>query len=128
VLQLVRVSALARLNDDSSETRRNKETTLSTRTETLLFCPRCDSELVYPETASEAGAHQWYVLMRCPNCERAQLRLLGVATMNQLDRELDRGTAVLARDLRSMEEVNMADFVKRFVAALEAGAIEPMDF
>jgi len=97
-------------------------------TETLLCCRRCDSRLVYPETASEAGARQWYVVMRCPNCERAQLRLLGMTTMNELDRELDRGTAVLTRDLRSLEQANMAEFVKRFIAALEAEAIEPMDF
>jgi hypothetical protein len=49
-------------------------------------------------------------------------------SMELLDRELDRGTVALTSDLKRFEHVNMADAVERFIAALEADAILPMDF
>lgn len=101
---------------------------MSPRTHELQACPRCQSPLVYPELAHGIGHGHWCVALRCPNCEWAQSRMVGDELMELLDRELDRGTAVLTRDLRWMEQLNMADFVDRFVAALNADALQPMDF
>ena len=44
------------------------------------------------------------------------------------DEELDRGMEELAADLGRLARANMADDVDRFVAALNADAIQPMDF
>jgi hypothetical protein len=101
---------------------------LSPRTEPFRPCPRCSSRLVYPQIALDVGADRWRVHLRCPNCEWAQSRILTAESMELLDRELDRGTVELASDLRQFEQVNMADAVDRFSAALEADAILPMDF
>jgi hypothetical protein len=48
--------------------------------------------------------------------------------LDALDRELDRAEAEIEADLECLARANMADYVTRFVAALDAGAIEPEDF
>ena len=44
------------------------------------------------------------------------------------DEELDRGTEALVRDLQRLMRANMEDDVDRFLAALAADQIWPMDF
>jgi hypothetical protein len=101
---------------------------LAPRTDPNRACPRCGSGLVYPELALDVGAARWRVHLRCPNCHWEQSRIFDEESMELLDRELDRGTAELACDLRAFSHVNMAESVERFIAALEADAILPMDF
>jgi hypothetical protein len=48
--------------------------------------------------------------------------------LDALDRELDLAEAEVEADLECLSRANMADYVRRFVAALEASAIEPQDF
>jgi hypothetical protein len=48
--------------------------------------------------------------------------------LDALDRELDRAEAEIEADLACLIRANMADYVTRFVSALDAGAIEPDDF
>jgi hypothetical protein len=48
--------------------------------------------------------------------------------LDALDRELDRAEAEIEADLACLTRAHMADYVTRFVSALDAGAIEPDDF
>lgn len=54
--------------------------------------------------------------------------LFTVEMLDALDRELDRAEDEIETDLARISSGNMADYVARFVAALNAGAIEPEDF
>ena len=52
--------------------------------------------------------------------------MLGV--LDRLDRESEHAECEIEADLARLTSANMRDYVMRFVAALDAGAIEPMDF
>jgi len=94
----------------------------------LHFCPECCSDLVYPVDWSELGRGSWEVSLRCPDCEWHHTGEYAQDVLDSFDEELDRGTEVLMRDLKQLARANMAEQVDRFVAALEADAIQPMDF
>ena len=92
------------------------------------LCPACASELVYPVAWRSAPADRWTVDLRCPNCERTETACLGQAAAERFDEELERGAEALHADLARLSRANMAEHVERFVAALEADAIQPSDF
>jgi len=96
--------------------------------ESLLVCRECGSRLMYPATCSAHGASHWCVELHCPECGGIRVRVFGATMLDALDRELDRAEAALEADLVRLIEANMADYVTRFVAALNAGAIQPTDF
>ena len=94
----------------------------------LHVCPDCDKHLVYPVEWSEASPTHWEVELRCPNCEWSHVGAYDQDTVDYFDEELDRGTEHLVRDLKRLTRANMEDEVERFVAALDADAIWPIDF
>lgn len=96
--------------------------------EQLHICPDCRSPLVAPVAWAEAGPAHWDVTLRCPNCEWYGDGVFDEAMVEALDEELDRGTEALLRDLQRLMRANMEDDVDRFLAALEADQIWPMDF
>lgn len=96
--------------------------------EGLLVCDRCRSRLMYPADCVEHRREQWYVELRCPDCDRSRWGLFSVEMLDALDRELDRAETEIEADLARMTRSNMGDYVRRFVAALNAGAIEAEDF
>ena len=94
----------------------------------LHVCEHCDSDLVYPTEWEEADERHWQVALRCPNCEH---RESGIFTQDECDRfddHLEAGTEALTRDFKRLMAANMAEEIDRFVDALEADAIQPMDF
>lgn len=96
--------------------------------EALHVCIECAGELVYPDDWEEAGHHAWRVTLVCPSCGHERRDVFPDDSVEALDEELDRGTDALARDYKALMRANMADEVERFVGALDAGAIQPMDF
>ena len=94
----------------------------------LHVCPECSSGLVYPTAWEEAADNGWLLTLRCPNCEWDAEDVFAHGAVEGLDEELDRGTQALVRDLRKLAHANMEEEVDRFVAALEADAVLPMDF
>ena len=96
--------------------------------EGLHVCTECDSGLVYPTDWEEEGADKWYVELHCPNCDVHREGVFAQETVERFDEELDRGMEELAADLGRLSRANMADDVDRFVVALNADAIQPMDF
>ncbi len=102
--------------------------TVEHRIEDLHICPECDRGLVYPVDWEEASSTHWEVELRCPNCEWSHTGTYDQDTVDLFDEELDRGTEHLVRDLKRLTRANMEDEVDRFVSALNADAVWPMDF
>jgi hypothetical protein len=94
----------------------------------LHVCPECGSNLVYPTKWSEADPEHWHVTLRCPSCEYTESGTFHQALADRFDEELERGTQAIVRDLRRLTRANMAEEIDRFVAALDADGIQPMDF
>jgi hypothetical protein len=94
----------------------------------LHVCPDCDSDLVYPTTWEEADERHWSVSLRCPNCEYAEQGVFSQDECDRFDDHLESGTDALTRDFKRLMAANMAEEIDRFVAALDADAIQPMDF
>jgi hypothetical protein len=94
----------------------------------LHVCTDCDSRLVYPTDWEEEGSDKWFVELHCPNCDWVGGGIFEQDLLDEFDEELDRGMEELAADLGRLARANMADDVDRFVAALNADAIQPMDF
>ena len=91
-------------------------------------CPACESELVYPVAWRSAPADHWEADLRCPNCELRETVKLEQAAAERFDEELKRGAERVKTDLGRLTEANMSAFCDRFAAALEADAIQPIDF
>jgi hypothetical protein len=96
--------------------------------EHLHICGRCGSDFVHPVQWSETGPRHWQVMLRCPECEWSGTGIFSQDAVDRLDAELDRGIAVLARQLRRMVHDNLAEEIDRFAVALHAGFVLPEDF
>jgi hypothetical protein len=94
----------------------------------LQRCPECGSDLVYPLEWHEADDQGWSVTLRCPACERRETGVFAQDALEAFDEELDRGTQMLIDDLGTLTRENMILESERFAAALQCGAILPMDF
>ncbi len=100
----------------------------SPATAQLHLCPECTSDLVYPTEWEEVDEDHWSLTLRCPNCEWRDQGSYDHATVERLDEELDRGTHAVVTDLKALVHANMETDVARFVAALDADHIWPIDF
>ena len=94
----------------------------------LHICPDCRSALVQPVHSNEPVRGQWDLTLRCPECERFLEVRCDAATLQRFDEELDRGLATLQREMDAYARLSFEEDVERFVSALEADAIMPMDF
>jgi hypothetical protein len=94
----------------------------------LLVCGGCGSRLVHPADCEEHGRDHWYIELKCADCGGREWARFDIEMLDELDRELGRAEAEIEADLARLTRVHMADYVTRFVAALDAGAIEPADF
>ena len=94
----------------------------------LHVCPECEATLVYPTQWHEADPERWHVTLRCPSCEWTESGTFSQDLADRFDEELERGTEAMVRDLKRLTRANMAEEIDRFVTALEADAIQPMDF
>jgi hypothetical protein len=105
---------------------RIKETAAGDRD--LCVCEMCGSNLVEPVEWAAAAPGQWRVALQCPNCEYWTDGVFSQECVDRFDERLDEGTEILLRDLKRLQQANMAEDVDRFVGALQAGAILPEDF
>ena len=94
----------------------------------LHVCPDCESTMVHPVEWEEAADEQWKLRLRCPECEWSAEGEFGADAVEQLDSHLDRGIRVMVRDLRQFIQANMEDELERFIGALQADQIWPIDF
>ena len=94
----------------------------------LSICECCSSELVEPVEWAAAGPERWRVALSCPNCSYWTEGVFSQECVDRFDERLDEGTEILVRELKRLQQVNMADDVERFIGALNVGAILPEDF
>jgi hypothetical protein len=94
----------------------------------LCICERCSSDLVEPVAWAAAGPERWRVALSCPNCGHWTEGVFSQECVDRFDERLDEGTEILVRELKRLQQVNMADDIERFIGALHAGAILPEDF
>jgi hypothetical protein len=90
-------------------------------------CRGCHMPLVQPQRVV-AERSSWRVYLRCPSCGWTAEELLDETALKRLDEELERGTQELIVAMRRVTDVNMREYVSRFVSALTADAIVPADF
>jgi len=94
----------------------------------LHICADCESILVYPTDWQATGTDRWTVTLRCPNCERTHEGAFEQDMVDAFDVELDDGMQTMLCALRELTRENLAEDIERFITALDADAILPMDF
>ena len=104
--------------------------TLRTATEQTAgahVCRFCTLPLVQPRDAERIG-RDWLVQLYCPSCGRSGEAMLDQGQMDDLDKAVDDGFALLAAALAQVTRANMQEYVERVTAALAADAVLPEDF
>src|SRR5690349_17021365 len=91
-------------------------------------CAECGCSLLQPVDWESAGSTLWAVTLECPNCWHLVGRVFDDDEIEEIERRMDLGVDLIVRVLDILSEANMTDDVARAIAALRAGAIEPMDF
>jgi hypothetical protein len=94
----------------------------------LDHCPECASDAVYPIAWNDAGDRTFELTLRCPNCEWTEVDTHDWATVRRLEERLDQGERALIADLQALTRANVQEDFDRFIAALRAGQVWPMDF
>lgn len=102
-------------------------TTSSTSPE-LHVCGGCGSSLVHIVDGTESAPGVWDLTLRCPECGDVRKVPCSRQGLARLEHELCQGIAEIQRELDRMVRQDFEEYVERFVHALEAGAILPMDF
>jgi ribosomal protein S27E len=91
-------------------------------------CGSCGSHLIHPTGGRETNSTLWEVDLRCPDCEGRQVWYYTRAELEQLDRQLDRATSEIEKELSRLESLHMAEWASRFAQALDLDLIGPDDF
>ena len=94
----------------------------------LDHCPECASDVVYPIAWEDAGDRTYELTLRCPNCEWTEVDTHDWDTVQRLEERLDQGERALIADLQAFARANVQEDFDRFIAALRAGHVWPMDF
>ena len=94
----------------------------------LDHCPECASDAVYPIAWTDAGDRTFELTLRCPNCEWTEVDTHDWDTVQRLEERLDRGERALIADLQALTRANVQEDFDRFIAALRADHVWPMDF
>jgi hypothetical protein len=91
-------------------------------------CPLCGSPLVHPTEWQRSGPATWRITLRCPNCETQRTVTLDRQEVERLNRALYEGTEHLARQADQLVRRHFQEETAKFVAALDADLILPIDF
>ena len=94
----------------------------------LEHCPTCSESLVYPVDWREADDARWELELRCPSCEWRHRGVYDQPAVEHFDDALNAATDSLIDTLETLSRDNMREEIDRFVAALAADHILPMDF
>jgi hypothetical protein len=91
-------------------------------------CPKCAFDLVYPVAWEVEADGLWELQLRCPNCEWTGVGRYDRNAIERLEEEHERGEHALLADLGRLTRANLEEEFERFIAALRADHIRPMDF
>lgn len=108
---------------------RRQQARLGARGPRLLhICAGCKGGLVQPVEWNEFGRETWAVTLFCPDCEREETGVFSQAECDLYDEYLEDGLHRLAVHAEQVTGALMAEWVKAFARALEADAVQPIDF
>lgn len=113
---------------DTDFVKPNEPSTELEHVKKLEICPDCDRDLVYPVEWEATSSTHWEVLLRCPNCEWADVDEHDNPTVHRFDRELDISKAMVTRDLGRLTIANMKEEIEVLITALEMDLITADDF
>lgn len=91
-------------------------------------CPVCNSNLAYPYQRRQLTCGRWQLLMLCPECFAWWEATICLDRMHELKQSFGRSQVAIARELASLEKQNMKEECEKFIAALHADNIQPIDF
>jgi hypothetical protein len=94
----------------------------------LHICGECESKLVHPLVVEARSMDSWWLELHCPECHWVAADVFRQEDIEKFEQELDRGHEELTASLLELVRVNMSEYVDRFINALAADAIYPMDF
>lgn len=101
----------------------------------LRICPDCDCRFCFESAAEPLAPDYWLVVVQCPNCRHAWTRTVGDVELELFEYALDNDTRLIEAAVEKLvyasalaEAEQMDAEIRQFAAALEAGAILPMDF
>jgi hypothetical protein len=94
----------------------------------LETCPVCARDFVNPVAWEPAGERDWWMLLRCGECDAWQEVTVSDAEAQRFDVELDRRADMLQRALARLDMQRMATDVETMIAALRRGLIDAADF
>jgi hypothetical protein len=94
----------------------------------LEHCPACESDFAYPVEWEPVDKENWWMLLRCGECDAWQEVTVSDAEAQRFDVELDRRADVLARAVARLDRQRMAADVENMIAALRRGLIDAADF
>lgn len=94
----------------------------------LELCGECESDLMQPSEWHELDPGRWEIARSCPNCGWSTAGVHGEDEVERYDVMLNEGTDEMIELLDELAHENMAAEIDRFVAALNDGHIQPMDF
>jgi len=83
---------------------------------------------VHPTEWQRVGVASWRITLRCPNCETMRTVTLSREEVELLNRALYVGTEYLARQADQLVRRHFEEETAKFVAALDADLILPIDF
>jgi hypothetical protein len=94
----------------------------------LELCPVCECDLVHPVDWREAEGERWDIELLCPSCQWTHRGEFPQEVVERYDEALNVGTDILVDTLDRLTRENMEADIERFISALHAGHIEPIDF
>ena len=83
---------------------------------------------MYPTDWKRSGAATWDLDLRCPNCELKRTVTMTREGVEHFNRLLYHGAQALAREAQEISRRYFAEEATRFIAALDADLILPIDF
>jgi hypothetical protein len=103
--------------------------------DSLRICENCGCGLCFESATEPLTPDTWLLVVQCPNCWSAVRRTVNDVVLELFERALDGDTLIIEAAVEQLGYENersraeeLAAEVARFTAALEADAIQPMDF
>lgn len=93
-----------------------------------LTCPACGSRLVYPLERIHISPRRWQLLLACPECFILRVEIVSNRELDIIIEQVESGLEEISSALADAERQHMEEECEKFIAAIQAGNIEPLDF
>jgi hypothetical protein len=96
--------------------------------ERLIQCGRCRAACVVPVERHERSEAQWWIRLRCGECEFIRYVVATNAQVARFERDVEVGRAVIASAVERADRPRMLADVAALIEALERDLIDASDF